>query len=90
MYTDRTMAMTDEARDPDLAEAVRWLHQVDGRLMRRRKDSPGPGGWVAIVKTPSATGEPSQLILGCGDSLLEAVETARESWQQLWSERTVH
>ena len=80
----------DTTQKKALAEAVRWLQSVDGRLMRRREDVPGPDGWVALVRTPAATGERAQLIIGVGDSLVEAVETARESWQHAFEGLTVH
>ncbi len=70
----------------ELEEAVRWLHQVDGRLMRKDEDPTSPDGWVAIVKTPAATGQGSQVILGFGDSALAAVATAQQSWDQAWRE----
>jgi len=72
---------TDPAR---LEEAVRWLHEVDGRLMRRREAPASQDGWVAIVKTPAAPGRGAQLILGFGDSALAAVATAQERWDDAW------
>lgn len=85
------MASLRASQHPDFAEAVRWLRQVDGRLMRRRDDPDGPDGWVAIVKTPAGTGRRSQLIVGFGDSAVTAVETAQQSWQRIWRElSTVH
>jgi hypothetical protein len=68
------------APDASIEQAVRWLREVDGRLMCRREDPDGPDGWVAIVRTPATTGRGAQLILGFGDSALAAVETAQERW----------
>jgi hypothetical protein len=67
-------------------DAVRWLREVGGRLMCKSDDPEGPDGWVAIVKTPAATGRGGQLILGFGDSALTAVETAQQSWDHAWRE----
>lgn len=67
-----------------IADAVRWLREVDGRLMCKTEEPGSPDGWVAIVKTPAATGRGGQLILGFGDSALTAVETAQESWDDAW------
>jgi len=69
---------------PDFVAAVRWLRQVDGRLLRRPDDPDGPDGWVAVVKTPAATGRPAQLIVGFGASAVAAVETAQQAWQRIW------
>ena len=67
-------------------DAARWLRDVDGRLMCKSDDPESPAGWVAIVRTPAATGRAGQLILGFGDSASTAVETARESWDKVWRE----
>jgi len=69
-----------------LEEAVRWLREVDGRLMCRREAPESRDGWVAIVKTPMAPGRGAQLILGFGDSALAAVATAQERWDDAWRE----
>jgi hypothetical protein len=83
------MAPPDETRQ--LERAVRWLREVDGRLLCKRDEPDAPDGWVAVVKTPAATGQPAQLILGFGDSALAAVETAQERWDHAWREiGTVH
>lgn len=85
---------TEGSPRPDgaaLADAVRWLRAVDGRLMRKRDDPDGPDGWVAIVKTPAATGRGAQLILGFGASAVAAVETAQERWDDAFRElSTLH
>ena len=74
-----------------LEDAVHWLHEVEGRLMCKRDAPDDPDGWVAIVKTPAASGHRGQVILGFGDSAVAAVQTARESWQDAWREiSTVH
>jgi hypothetical protein len=69
--------------DPDFVAAVRWLRQVDGRLLCRPDDA-GPDGWVAVVKTPAATGCPAQLIVGFGATAVAAVVTAQQAWQRVW------
>lgn len=76
--------MASPASNESLEQAVRWLREVDGRLMCRREDPDAPDGWVAIVKTPATTGHGAQLILGFGDSALSAVETAQERWDDAW------
>lgn len=82
------MTPRDERRAPTraLEQAVRWLREVDGRLMCKRDDPDGPDGWVAIVRTPSATGRRGQVIVGFGESALDAVETAQASWDDAWRE----
>jgi len=74
--------------DPSLAyaRAIAWLREVDGRLMHKRDDPDGPDGWVAIVRTPGATGRGGHLILGFGDSPVAAVSTARDAWHDAWRE----
>ncbi|MBW2446980.1 MAG: hypothetical protein JRG83_13755 [Deltaproteobacteria bacterium] len=69
-----------------IEEAVQWLREVDGRLMCKSQEPRSPDGWVAIVRTPAATGRSSQVIIGFGDSALTAVETAQESWDDAWRE----
>jgi len=76
--------MASPQTNRQLELAVRWLRDVDGRLLFRRDDPDGADGWVAVVKTPAATGRSAQLILGFGDSALAAVETAQEHWQHAW------
>ncbi|HKJ25888.1 MAG TPA: hypothetical protein VKB65_13770 [Myxococcota bacterium] len=78
------MAPAEQMRQ--IERAVRWLREVDGRLLCKRDDPEGPDGWVAVVKTPAATGRSAQLIVGFGDSALAAVETAQERWDHAWRE----
>lgn len=78
------MAPPDETRQ--IERAVRWLREVDGRLLCKRDGPDAPDGWVAVVRTPAATGRSAQLIVGFGDSALAAVETAQEHWEHAWSE----
>ena len=75
-----------DADSPALSSTLAWLREVDGRLMHKRDDPHAPDGWVAIVRTPAPTGRKAQLILGFGDSAIEAVSTARDSWQEAWRE----
>lgn len=79
------------ARSREDARAIAWLHEVDGRLMRKREAADAPDGWVAIVRTPPTPGHTGRLILGFGESASRAVETARDAWVKAALEtRTVH
>ena len=78
------MTSVRPSSDPAFVAAVSWLRQVDGRLLCRPDDPDGPDAWVAVVKTPSATGRPAQLIVGFGASAVAAVATAQQTWQRIW------
>jgi hypothetical protein len=78
------MTSVRPSSDPAFVAAVRWLRQVDGRLLCRPDDRDGPDGWVALVKTPAATGRPAQIIVGFGATAVAAVTTAQQAWQRAW------
>jgi len=77
-----------ERREPTALEsAVRWLREVDGRLLHKPRADDPRDGWVAVVKTPALPDDGAQVILAFGDSPVAAVETAQERWDAAWRRR---
>ncbi len=86
---DRTRSNTSEIPEgPILAsehEALRWLRQVEGVVYHNRNDADGDNAWVAVVRTPAASGKTGKIILAFGESIQEAAGAAEEEWNALWT-----
>jgi len=65
--------------------AIAWLRDVEGRLYRSGPDAAGDSAWVAVVRTPGASGSRGKLIIALGDTLEAAAGAAEAQWQRLWS-----
>lgn len=76
--------MTD-AETMTEAEALTWLKQVGGVAYHNQRDADGENAWVAVVRTPTANGKNSKIIMAFGESLELATEAAEEQWHQLWT-----
>jgi len=67
------------------AEALGWLHQVDGSIYQNSQPDDVESAWVAVVQTPAASGRLGSLIIAFGESLTDAASAAEEQWERYWS-----
>ena len=67
--------------------AAAWLEEVDGRLYRTPPQSGERRAWVAVVRSPKP--ERKTLIVGIGESMVEAAAVAARQWREL-SDQPLH
>jgi len=80
-----------ERNDPvsmTVEEAAAWLHDVGGELYRTPPKHGGGKAWVAVVRSPEASGRRSQLIVALGENMQEATSAAAQQWGEIW--RRIH
>lgn len=66
-------------------QAIAWLRSVDGELYRTPTQSSVRAGlWVAVVRTPSFSGQRARMIIAVGDTALEAAHAAACQWHAAW------
>ncbi len=63
---------------------MEWLREVDGQLYRNNRHPSGSEAWVAIVRTPRASGRRGKLIVALGGSMEEAASAAAGQWDEVW------
>ena len=67
-----------------VVKALEWLREVDGQLYRNNRHRSGREAWVAVVRTPQASGRRGKLIVALGSSREEAATAAAGQWHAVW------
>ncbi len=67
-------------------EALDWIRDVEGQLLRNKKQPEGPEAWVAIVRTPAGSRIKAKLILCFGHTAEDAARGAEEQWRANWNQ----
>ena len=84
MLDARTPRSNDDSAAMSADEAIAWLRRVDGELYRTAPGRTGREAWVAVVRTPRASGEAGKMIVALGETLQDAAASAAQQWRAVW------
>lgn len=86
MADDRSDSGAGASAPPAMTteEAERWVRSVGGALVRQPPRPDGSQRWAALVRTPTAPGAKSRLIVGLGETPAGAAQMAELAWHEVW------